>query len=479
MLLNNLIDGMDVKKIVGTIDDIDVGGICYNSLKAKGGDVFVAIKGFNSDGHKYIESAVKNGAVAAIVEEVQQNLDIPQIVFEDTRSALALLSAKYYDYPTNKFTLIGVTGTNGKTTVTYLVKHILESKGYKVGLIGTNQNMVGNMVLKSERTTPESLELQELFSIMARDGADYVIMEVSSHALELKRVLGCNFKVGAFTNLTQDHLDFHITMDNYAKAKAKLFYACKYGVVNADDSYAEKLVEDAKADIDYYGVKENCKHKAENVSYSEKGVEFDIDGCRVSLAIPGEFSVYNALCAIGICRSLGIETDDCAAALKSAHGVKGRAEVVNIPSDYTVVIDYAHTPDGVENIINAVKGFCKGRFIAMFGCGGDRDRTKRPIMGEIAGTLADLCIVTSDNPRTENPSAIIEDVLEGVKRTNVCYEVVENRKDAIERAMRIAQKDDVVLLLGKGHETYQILNDGIIDFDERKIVKEIFERISE
>lgn len=474
MLIKDLINGLNYSKITGNIDDMEISGICYNSLKVKKGDVFVAVKGFKSDGHKYIASAVENGAVAVVVEDECENLPVPQIVFDDTRSALALLAVNYYDNPSDKFKLIGVTGTNGKTTVTYLVKAILESKGYKVGLIGTNQNMVGNMILKSDRTTPESLELQELFSIMVRDGVDYVIMEVSSHSLELNRVLGCNFKVGAFTNLTQDHLDFHITMDNYVKAKSKLFSMCNKGIVNADDDYTSKLTQDVTAEIEYYGVKNDCTHKAEDITYGEKGVEFTTDGQRITLPIPGEFSVYNALCAIGICRELGIDVSDCADALKVANGVKGRAEVVDIPSDYTVMIDYAHTPDGVENIIRAVKGFCKGRIITLFGCGGDRDKTKRPIMGEIAGNLSDVCIVTSDNPRTENPTSILEDIIVGVEKTDVQYEVVENRKKAIERAMSIAQKGDVVLLLGKGHETYQILNDGIIDFDERKIVKEIF-----
>lgn len=474
MLLKDLISNMDVIKVKGDIENIDIGGICYNSLKVKKGDVFVAIKGFKSDGHKYIKSAIENGAVAIIAEDECDCLPVPQIIFGDTRKALANLACKFYDYPSKKFILIGVTGTNGKTTVTYLVKAILESKGYKVGLIGTNQNMVGNMVLKSDRTTPESLELQELFSMMARDSVDYVIMEVSSHSLELSRVAGCEFKVGAFTNLTQDHLDFHITMDNYVDAKAKLFAMCEKGVVNLDDAYAERINEKAKCHMAHYSVKKPCSHKADNICYGEKGISFDTDGVRVSLPIPGEFSVYNALCAIGICNALGFSTEDCAEALKNAHGVKGRAEVVDIPSDYTVMIDYAHTPDGVENIIKSVKGFCKGRVITLFGCGGDRDKTKRPIMGEIAGNLSDVCVVTSDNPRTENPASIIDDIIVGIEKTGVKYEVVENRKKAIECAMGMAEKNDVVLLLGKGHETYQILNDGVIDFDEREIVKEIF-----
>ena len=476
MLLKDLICNMDVIKIKGDIENINIGGICYNSQKVKKGDVFVAVKGFKADGHKYIESAVANGAVAVVVEDECECLSVPQIVFKDTRKALAHLACKFYDYPSKKFTLIGVTGTNGKTTVTYLVKAIIESKGYKVGLIGTNQNMVGNMVLKSDRTTPESLELQELFFMMARDSVDYVIMEVSSHSLELGRVAGCEFKVGAFTNLTQDHLDFHITMDNYVDAKAKLFSMCEKGVVNLDDAYADKIIEKAKCTLSHYSVKKPCTHMAENISYGEKGISFDTDGVKVSLPIPGEFSVYNALCAIGICNALDFSTQDCAEALKGAHGVKGRAEVVDIPSDYTVMIDYAHTPDGVENIIKSVKGFCKGKVITLFGCGGDRDKTKRPIMGEIAGKLSDICVVTSDNPRTENPASIIDDIIVGIEKTGVKYEVVENRKKAIECAMGMAEKNDIVLLLGKGHETYQILNEGTIDFDEREIVKEIFKK---
>lgn len=478
MLLKELIEGMEYTDFTENAESTEVTSVCYNSSKIKKGDVFVAIKGFKTDGHKYIDNAIENGASAVVVEDKRDDLNVPQVVFDDTRKALALLSAKFYGYPQKQLKLIGVTGTNGKTTVTYLVKTILESQGYKVGLIGTNQNMVGNMVLKSEHTTPESLELYELFSIMVREGVEYVVMEISSHSLELSRVYGCDFEVGAFTNLTQDHLDFHITMENYAKAKAKLFSMCKYGIVNCDDYYSKDITEDVTCRIECYGIKRDCGYKAENIVYSEKGVSFDVSGCKVSLAIPGKFSVYNALCAVGICDKLGINIAKSASALRGAEGVKGRAEVVNIPAEYTVMIDYAHTPDGVENIINTVKGFCKGRVITLFGCGGDRDKSKRPIMGEIAGKLSDICVITSDNPRTENPSAIIEGIIEGISKTDAEYKIFENRKEAIGCAMSIAEKDDVVLLLGKGHETYQVLNDGVIDFDERKIVAEWFEKLN-
>lgn len=477
MLLSELISGLEVKEISGDIDSLHINGICYNSLKVKKGDIFVAVRGYVSDGHKYIRNAIENGAVAVAVEEIEEGISVPQIVFESTREALADLSAVFYGNPSKKFRLIGITGTNGKTTTTYLVKSILESLGHKVGLIGTNQNMVGNRVLKSERTTPESLELQELFAIMAREGVEYVVMEISSHSLCLNRVRNCNFEVGAFTNLTRDHLDFHETMDNYAGAKAILFSMCKKGVLNIDDSYVDKITEAATCDIKYYGVRSSCSFRAENIICSDKGVDFAVNGENVHIPVPGEFSVYNALCAISVCDALGIDISTCRDALKEIDGVRGRAEIVHVDTPYTVMIDYAHTPDGVDNIISAVRGFCQGRIITVFGCGGDRDRTKRPIMGEIAGRLSDVSIVTSDNPRTEEPMAIIEEILVGIRATGGRFEVIENRRDAIEYAMSIAKEDDVVLLLGKGHETYQILGHDTIEFDERKIVTEIWNRM--
>ncbi len=474
MLLTDLISGLNIKEIHGNIDGLQISGICYNSLKVKKGDIFVAVRGYVSDGHKYIRSAVEGGAVAVAVEEIDESISVPQIVFESTRETLADLSAVFYDHPSKKFKLIGVTGTNGKTTTTYLVKSVLESLGHKVGLIGTNQNMVGDRILKSERTTPESLELQELFAIMAREGVEYVVMEISSHSLYLSRVRNCNFEVGAFTNLTRDHLDFHETMDNYAEAKAILFGMCKKGVINIDDAYADKIAQNASCSVKYYGVKTPCDFKAEDIVCRDKGVDFKVDNEQIYMPVPGEFSVYNALCAISICDALGVDISRCRDALRDIDGVKGRAEIVPIDAPYTVMIDYAHTPDGVDNIISTVKGFCKGRIITVFGCGGDRDRTKRPIMGEIAGRLSDISVVTSDNPRTEEPMAIIEEILVGIRPTDAKFEVVENRRDAIEYAMSIAEVDDIVLLLGKGHETYQILGHDTIEFDERKIVREIW-----
>ncbi len=480
MKLIELVETSNVIETYGNTD-IEIKHVCANSADVTVGSVFVAIKGFKTDGHKYILDAVSKGA-AAIITEDYTDVGIPQIVCNNTRKALAYAGAKYYGEPAKSFKLIGVTGTNGKTTTTYLVKSVLEFSGYKVGLIGTNQNMIGNRVIETERTTPESIDLHKLFKQMADENVDYVIMEISSHSLSLDRVYGLEFEVGAFTNLTQDHLDFHETMENYAEAKSQLFKMCKIGLVNADDEYVDLVTKDATCKVVKYGINKKSTLEGKNINLSQKGVMFDVETpfgkSQVRLGIPGKFSVYNAMAAIGICQHVGIGIGDIAKALMLANGVVGRAEVVNIPSNYTVMIDYAHTPDGLENIINTVKGFCKGRVVTVFGCGGDRDRTKRPIMGRVAGELSDFCVVTSDNPRSEQPSKIIDDILEGIKDTGVEYEVIESRKDAIKYAMENAKENDVIILAGKGHETYQILNTGTIEFDERKIVKEIYRELS-
>lgn len=475
MKLSELIKNVKCKNIISEHLNPEITGVRYNSNKVEKGNLFVAVKGYKTDGHKYIKSAVENGAAAVICEERQDDLAVPQIIVENSRIAEAVVSAEMFSNPSKKLKLIGITGTNGKTTCTYLVKQILESNGYKCGLIGTNQNMIGDTVLETGRTTPDSYELQELFAKMSSQNCDYVIMEVSSHALELDRVYGCEFEVGAFTNLTQDHLDFHKTMDNYAKAKSKLFSMSKKSVINADDKYADVMIKSA-SDYITYGINENADIKAENIEYSARGVAFNADNTNYYLGIPGSFSVYNALCAIAIAKSVGIDDENAAKALKCAHGVKGRAEIVPTDTDYTVMIDYAHTPDGLENILNTVRGFAKGRVVVVFGCGGDRDNTKRPIMGEIASKLADFAVVTSDNPRSENPMKIIEMIEQGIKTNKTPYVIIENRKEAIKYALENAQKDDVIVLAGKGHETYQILAEGTIHFDEREAVRDILNK---
>lgn len=456
-----------------------ISGIACDSRKVKPGNVFVCITGYETDGHKYAKSAVENGAVAVVAEHDLPTVDVPCVIVDNTRKAMSEMAATFYDYPYKKFKLIGITGTNGKTTTTYLIKSILEHLGKKVGLIGTNQNMIGDMIMETSRTTPDSLELMQLFDMIASHNVDYVVMEVSSHALALDRVTACTFDVGAFTNITQDHLDFHKTMEEYLAAKSILFNICNTGVVNKDDARSEYLIENARCrNMITYGINQDCDLKASNIILNEDGVKFDINygGMEehVDLPIPGEFSVYNALTAIGCCMAENIPLDLAVDGLHSAKGVKGRIEIVRTPgTNYTVIIDYAHTPDGLLNVINAIRGFAKGRIVTLFGCGGDRDASKRPIMGKIAGELSDFCIVTSDNPRTEDPEKIIKQVVEGVKQTDCDYEVITNRFSAIEYALDHAKKNDIILLAGKGHETYQVLGKDTIKFDEREIVQKL------
>ncbi len=478
MLLSQLLADVEIVDVQGNID-IKVSGVAFNSKEVKPGDVFVCIKGFKSDGHDYAVDALERGAVAIIAERPIEETAATCVVVKNTRYALSCVAAAMYDHPYRKFKLIGVTGTNGKTTTTYLVKAILENKGLVVGLIGTNQNMIGDTVIPSHHTTPDSLELMQLFDRMAKEKVDAVIMEVSSHSLALDRVASCEFDIGAFTNVTQDHLDFHQTMENYIDAKAMLFKKCRAGLFNIDDEAFERISKDAKCEVLTYSTKSECDLRAKDIEYRANGVEFDMifrGECeRISLSIPGGFSVYNALTAAGCCLSAGLSLKEIADGLKTAKGVKGRIEVVETNTDYTVIIDYAHTPDGLLNILNAIRGFAKGRIVTLFGCGGDRDRTKRPIMGKIAGQLSDFCIVTSDNPRSEEPKDIIEDIIEGLSETDCRYAVVENRFEAIEFALDNAKTDDIILLAGKGHEPYQVLKDRTIVFDEREIVLKLID----
>lgn len=478
MTLSELLEGLDVLEIQGNIS-VKISGVAFNSNEVKPGDVFVCIEGFKTDGHAYAQDALEKGAVAVVAQKKIEDTAATTVVVPNTRLALAKIAAAYYNYPNKKFKLMGVTGTNGKTTTTYLVKSILENCGQKVGLIGTNQNMIGDEVIPSHHTTPDSLELMELFEKMADEKVDAVVMEVSSHSLALDRVAALDFDVSAFTNITQDHLDFHETMENYINAKALLFKKCGKAVLNSDDEAFEKIAGKCSCDVMCFGAEKPSDLHASNIVYKSNGVEFDIsyngETKKAQLAIPGRFSVYNALTAAGCCLSAGLSLSQVVEGLKTARGVKGRIEVVETNTDYTVIIDYAHTPDGLLNILSTIRGFAQGRIVTLFGCGGDRDRTKRPKMGKIAGELSDFCIVTSDNPRTEEPRAIINDVLEGISETKCEYVVVENRFEAIEFALDNAKADDIILLAGKGHETYQILKDRTIVFDEREIVQKLID----
>ena len=476
MKLQELLRGVAVKSSTAA-DDLEIREVRYDSRAVQAGDLFVAIRGFATDGHQYIGKALEQGAVAIVCEEAPAG--VPAVVVENARQALAEIAANRFGHPADSMVMLGVTGTNGKTTTTYLVKHMLEDAGHKVGLIGTNQNLIGDEVIETERTTPESYELHALFARMRDAGCTHVIMEVSSHSLVLDRVYGIPFAVGAFTNLTQDHLDFHKTMEEYRKAKAMLFSISEKGVINLDDDAAQAMLADAKCPcLTFSCEKDAADLTAKNIRLHADGVEFVAttkgELARVKLPIPGHFSVENALAALGMVLQTGMPLADAAHSLVTETGVKGRVEVVPTDTDYTVLIDYAHTPDGVENVLRAVRGFAKGRVIALFGCGGDRDRTKRPKMGKIAADLADFCVVTSDNPRTEDPKTIIDDILEGMKDTKTPMEVIVDRPEAIHWALAHAKKDDVIVLMGKGHETYQEINHVKHHMDEREIVASFF-----
>ncbi len=478
MKLEKILAGVDVAE--QTADAAcEIKELKYDSRHVQPGDVFVAITGFETDGHKYIAKAIELGAAAVVCEYIPNGgIAVPYVRVPSSRRALAQMAANYFDHPADSMTMIGITGTNGKTTTTYLLKTILEAQGHKVGLIGTNQNMIGDEILETERTTPESFELHRLFAQMRDAGCSHVLMEVSSHSLVLDRVYGITFAVGAFTNLTQDHLDFHKTMEAYRDAKALLFRQSAVGVMNRDDADGRVILAERACPFLTYGEQAGCDLCAQDIQLHADSISFSCvaqgEVVPVTLGIPGQFTVYNALCALACAKALGVPTARAAAALRTAHGVKGRVEVVPTDTDYTVLIDYAHSPDGVENVLRAARGFTKGRVIGLFGCGGDRDRTKRPKMGAIAARLSDLCIVTSDNPRTEQPEAIIDDILAGMKDTTTPYEVIVNRPEAIWHALDIAQAGDTIVLMGKGHETYQEINHVKHHLDEREVVAEYF-----
>ena len=466
----------DIEVLACTADsERDITAICYDSRKAEPGCLFVAVSGFAADGNRFIPMALEKGAVAVVTAKKPEDA-VPYILVASDRLALALLGCNFYGNPAASMTMIGITGTNGKTSSTLLLKQVLEKTlGAKVGLVGTMANMIGQEVIPTERTTPESLDLQALFARMREGDCTHVVMEVSSHALTLERVGGIHFAVAAFTNLTEDHLDFHKTMDAYCDAKAELFRRCDKAVINADDSYAGRILSAAACPVLTTSVATEAGLHAENVELHAEGISFTAvyegERARVTLPIPGRFTVYNALTVLGVAHQLGISLHDCAEALKTAEGVKGRVEVVPTPgTPYSVLIDYAHTPDGLENVLRSVRDFCKGRLISVFGCGGDRDPMKRPIMGHIGVKLADFAVITSDNPRTEDPMAIIKDILEGVKQEDGEYIVIEDRRKAIRYAMDIAEKDDIIILAGKGHETYQDIGGQKHHLDEREEV---------
>lgn len=479
------IEGIELRK--GSLET-EFAEIKCDSRLVNPGDMFVAIVGFKTDGHLYVESALERGARVVVVQEGKFDIgmipdSVTVLVAQDTRKVLALSACNYYGHPSREFKLVGVTGTKGKTTTTYMIKSILEKAGKKVGLIGTIANYIGDEEIEAQRTTPESIDLQRLFRQMADAKVDVVVMEVSSHSLALDRVLGCTFDIGVFTNLTQDHLDFHETFDNYLDAKAKLFSISKEGFVNCDDMYARKLMDKVgNCPITTYGIDNNPFVCAANIiitnSYSDFRLPFNKVIQRIRVPIPGRFTVYNALAAICVTIRLGCSMEAVLAGLETVR-VPGRSEIVPNVRNFTIIVDYAHTPDSLENILKASRVYTKGKIICVFGCGGDRDTMKRPMMGEISGKLAGFTVITSDNPRTEDPESIVAQIEEGIKKTSGKYKVIVDRKKAIEFALRQAQRNDLVLIAGKGHETYQEINGEKHHFDDREVVLEALKKLPE
>ena len=474
MKLRELLTGVPIQSSTADLE-VEISGVSYDSRATKPGDLFVAMTGFATDGHRYIAAALEKGAAAVLCQQPPAE-DCAYVQTADSRRALAVVGANWFGHPAKEMTMVAVTGTCGKTTTTYLLKAILEqARGAKAGLIGTNQNMIGQEVIPTERTTPESFEVQKLFREMADGGCTHVVMETSSHALYLDRVYGVHYDVGVFTNLTQDHLDFHKTMENYCEAKAILFRNCGTGVVNADDPWTPRLLKDATCQVRTYGVKTAADLRAENIVLSASGIAFDAvtetERVPIRVNIPGGFMVYNTLDVLEAARALGVSLAESAAVLAKVPHVQGRVEVVPTPGkDYTILIDYAHTPDSMVNVLQTVKEFAKGRTVAVFGCGGDRDKTKRPPMGKAAADWSDFAVVTTDNPRTEDPAAIIADILPGFAGSKTPYKVVVDRIEAIHWAMDHAERDDVIVLCGKGHETYLVVNHVKHHVDEREIV---------
>ena len=456
-------------------EDMEICGITADSRRVKEKDLFVAISGFTSDGNRFIPMAMEKGA-AVVVTAKKPEGDVPYVLVPSDRKALAQCAAALYGHPSKAMTMIGITGTNGKTSVTWLLKQVLEQTlGAKVGLIGTMENHIGDVVEEALRTTPESNELQQLFARMRDAGCTHCVMEVSSHAITLDRVAGVHFDVAAFTNLTEDHLDFHGTMENYCDAKAELFRRCGKAVLNADDGWFDRFRDAATCPALTTSAKAEAGLYATDLQLLSDGIRYTAhcgrETVQVEVPIPGKFTVYNTLTVLGVALQLGISLADAANALGKVMGVKGRIEVAPTPGkDFTVLIDYAHTPDGLENVLTSVRDFCKGRLIAVFGCGGDRDPIKRPIMGKIGVDLSDLAILTSDNPRTEDPMTIIGHIENGAREAAGSYKVIENRVNAITYAMDIAEKDDIIVLAGKGHETYQEIMGVKHHLDEREVV---------
>ena len=481
MKLLEVLDGVSYKVIKGSLDK-EIINIQYDSRKVSEADIFVCLSGFEVDGHDFAFKAIESGATVIICEKdidfdnISDDITILRV--EEGRKTLAIMASNFYDHPTKKIKLIGVTGTNGKTTSVYILKSILEKSGEKVGLIGTIANYIGDEKIESSHTTPESLELQKLFKLMVDKGCKYCVMEVSSHALALDRVYGCHFEVGIFTNITRDHLDFHKTFDNYYESKFKLFERSEHAVINVDNNYGYKVLSDLEKlgkDVVTYSINEESDYKATDIALDGQNTMFTVNGTRYEFVLPGDYNVYNALGTIATAKILGLSEENIKAGLLDVV-VPGRCERVGVKYNlpYELIIDFAHTPDGLKSLLETLRKLTKNRLIAVYGSGGDRDKVKRAEMGRIGSELADLVIITSDNPREEDPIAILKEISCDIQKTN--YLAIEDRVEAIRLAMDMAEEGDVVVLAGKGHETYQIMPEGKIHFDEREVIANILNK---
>lgn len=491
MILRDLIKGVETKRVLGS-DDVEIPAVCYDSKEVRDGSLFAAIRGEKTDGHKYVESAVKSGARALLVEEIPENpfRGVSIIQVEDTKSALAEVSANFFNHPTKEITLVGVTGTNGKTTITYLLESIWQEWGKNAGVIGTVDYRFSGKKIPSIRTTPESLDLMSLFRDMRNSAVQCVVMEVSSHALDRKRVFGCHFDAAVFTNLSQDHLDYHGTIENYFEAKKKLFSEVlrksekreKFSVINIDDPYGKEIAKEAVGKIISYSILNSEGVYAEKTDIAPEGIHTVLNTpwgrAEINSKLFGKHNLYNILAAVSTALSLGAEIEIVERGISKVAGVPGRLNRVENPFGITILIDYAHTPDALGNVLTAVRPFTRRKLILLFGCGGDRDPIKRPIMGRIGRELSDTLIVTSDNPRTENPDRIIDQIEKGVlgagSQEKLYFRIVD-RHDAIRKAIEIAKEGDTVLLAGKGHESYQILGTEKIPFDDKEAAEKIIQ----
>ena len=486
MKLSDLLSSLHICRTKGNAD-IEIKGIETDSRQVKPGYLFIALRGFTVDGHLYLSQAAANGAVAFLVEQVEESGSLPGVlaVVPDTRRALAVIADRFYQHPTGRLNVIGVTGTNGKTSITYLIEQMMKDAGHRSGIIGTIQMRIGDYSEEVSNTTPESIQLQKWFSLMLDKGADHACIEVSSHALEMGRVRGCNFKTAIFTNLTQDHLDYHETMENYRNAKSLLFSQLgntyndnqtKFAVLNADDEASEYYSKVTSAQIIYYGIDREADVRALDIKIRESGTDFLLQTYKGSIPIStkmvGKFSVYNALAATAACLAEGIPLTSIQKSLEAIGGVQGRFERIDEGQDYTVIVDYAHTPDSLKNVLETAKQFTKGEIYCIIGCGGDRDKTKRPIMARIALEHAHHAIFTSDNPRSEEPDRILQDMMDGAKGNPLLpgqYTAIIDRKEAIEYAISKARQGDCVIIAGKGHETYQIIKGQTFPFDDKQV----------